>query len=103
MKGRDGWIAKDSKLERPGLFDNSSIHHRSAQSIPRKQKSPLKKNEIKAPFTLMGSETSIVCQAPETPRSPPSLSDQAQDPIVLSTTAHQERVGRKMESIELNK
>lgn len=91
----DGW-SKIQSLRGP-VFDNSSIHHRSARPIPGKQKSPLKKKktEIKAPFTLTGSETSIVCQAPETPRSPPSLSDQAQDPIVLSTTAHQERVGRK--------
>lgn len=92
----DGWSEIQS-LRGP-VLDNSSIHHRSAQPIPGKQKSSLKKRaEIKAPFTLMASETSIVCQAPETPPSPPSLSDQAQDPIVLSTTAHQERVGKNGE------
>jgi len=92
-EGIDGW----SKIQswRGPVFDNSSIHHRSARPIPGKQKSPLKKNIIKSPFTLMGCDTSTVRKAPETPRSPPSLSDRAQDPIVLSTTAHPERVGRK--------
>jgi len=90
----DSWSQIQS-LRGP-VFDNSSIHHRSDRPSPVKQKSPLKKEtEIKAPFTLRGSETSTVCQALETLRSPPSLSDQAQDPIVLSTTAHQQRVGRK--------
>lgn len=88
------------------VFDNSSIHHRSARPIPGKQKSPLKKKKNR-------NKSSIHPNGLRNLNSMPSTGDATFTSIFIrsSTRPHRpfdnstpgEGGEKKMESIEINK
>lgn len=98
-------VVRDSKLKRP---QSSTIAQFTTGVLVEAQKtkepSLVKiENEITAPFSLVGGESSVVCQTADMPRSPPSLSDQAQAHRPFDNSAPGEGGEKKMESIEINK
>lgn len=96
-KGGDGRPGKDW---RGPVFDNSSVHGGSARSIPENKRGHAKKGRNHGSIQPDGQGR---LRSVWSPALTSIFTHQAQDPIVLSTTAHQQRVWRKMESMEINK